>query len=84
MTNRELKATALAVTMPVVVGLALAILTGASSIGFFCAGVLVGWLYLRRRVESVRGIRLFVLYLLAEAVTVVVAALALALFASPW
>lgn len=84
MTNREARAAAIAVALPPVVALPLAIMTGFATWWFFGGGILVGWLYLRRRIVAVRGIRLVVFYLLGEVLAIFAVMVALAFFATPW
>jgi hypothetical protein len=78
------KSVAVALVIPPLVALPLAVITGLASTGFFVLGFVVGWFYLRSRIQIVRGVWLFLLYIIAEGLTVVIVALALGFFASPW
>src|SRR4051812_28517149 len=73
----QAKSVAIALAIPPVVALPLAVITGLASTGFFAFGLVAGWLYLRPRIQVVRGILLFLLYLLAKGLVILVVALAL-------
>jgi len=55
----QAKSVAIALAIPPVVALPLAVITGLASTGFFAFGLVAGWLYLRPRIQVVRGILLF-------------------------